>query len=159
MTKLTKPVILVIDSDALTMTATAATLFSCGYEVHCAQNRKTALQAAIEQALDLVVCDVNLRGEDGVAVCEAIREIPDRQDVPVMFVSSSQMPSIISRTFQNGSAFFLKKPFAPQLLIELVDKALWMPHLVKSHVHRPHIPMGAFAKANPAVRQSVVDRG
>ncbi len=156
MNKLSKPVILVIDSDALTMTATAATLHSIGNEVHCAQDRAAARQAASNLELDLIICDVNVGREDGVAICEELRQLPDCSDVPVMFVSSTQMPAVASRCFQNGSAFFIKKPFAPQLLIELVDKALWMPHLIKSHVHRPHIPMSAFGRAAAAVnRQSV----
>ncbi|MEZ6094668.1 MAG: response regulator [Pirellulaceae bacterium] len=155
MNQLPNPVLLVVDSDALTLTATAATLHSLGYEVHCAQDRMAAVQAAKTLALDLIICDVNVGHDDGMSICEDIRNLPDRNDVPVMFISSCQMPAVASRSFQNGSAFFLKKPFAPQLLIDLVDKALWMPHLVKSHVHKPHIPLGAFANNAMPRSQSV----
>jgi CheY-like chemotaxis protein len=146
---LSNPVILVIDSDALTLTATAATLHTRNFEVHCAQNREAATKAASQLPLDLIISDVNLRGEDGVALVEELRAFPDCNDVPIMFISASQLPDVISRTHKHGSSFHLRKPFDPNVMLDLVEKALWMPHLVKSHINRPHIPLGSFA--NPAV--------
>jgi CheY-like chemotaxis protein len=146
MSQLTNPVILVIDSDPITMAETAAALRAGGNDVHGVRSRESALQMAGLLVLDLIICDVNVSGCDGIALCKEIRSLPDRSDVPVLFVSTSQVPSIASRAFQNGSAYFLKKPIAPQLLIDLVEKALWMPHLIKSHVHRPHISFGTFSQ-------------
>lgn len=148
MNGLSNPVVLVIDSNPLTMTATAATLHTRGHEVHCARDRNAALQAARDFPLDLILCDTDLNGEDGIDLVEELRHLPDRNDVPAMFVSATQLPDVILRSHKLGSCFHLRKPFDPNVLLELVDKALWMPHLVKSHVNRPHIPLGAFA--NPA---------
>lgn len=146
---LSNPVILVIDSDALTMTATAATLHTRNFEVHCARDREAAIKAGRSLSLDLIISDVNLRGVDGVALVEELRELPDCCDVPVMFISATQLPDVISRSHKHGSSFHLRKPFDPKVMLDLVEKALWMPHLVKSHINRPHIPMGTFA--NPAL--------
>jgi twitching motility two-component system response regulator PilG len=146
MSGLSQPVILVIDADSLSLTETSTALTSQRYFVSTAGDRESAITAATQLNLDLIICDVNLNGDDGVELCRVIRQLPNCNDVPVMFLSNNQMPSVASRLFSNGSALYLKKPFAVSLLLDLVDKALWMPHLIKSHEHRPHIPMGVFAK-------------
>jgi len=149
---LTSPVILVIDSDPLTMTGIAASLYARQYEIYCAGDCAAAIKAAETLALDLIICDTNLRGEDGVSLVGQLHQIPERADVPVMYLSSAQLPDVILRTHRHGSSYHLRKPIDSKLLLDLVEKALWMPHLVKSHINRPHIPLSAFA--NPGATQS-----
>lgn len=136
-----QPIVLVIDADPVSMLATAATLHAEQFDVHCAQEAGAALQAARQSTIDLIVCDVDLDGASGIDLVLAINELPDRSDVPSLFISSSQMADVVSRRFRSGSALFLRRPFTPKLLVDLADKALWMPHLVKTHIHRPHMPM------------------
>jgi DNA-binding response OmpR family regulator len=126
--------LLVIDADPLTMMGTAAVLDMAGYTCHCARDRQAANKAARAIALDLVICDVNLGGESGLDVCRELRLLPGMQDVPVMFVSASQLPDIVRRSHEAGAAYYLRKPFDPDVLVELVGKALWLPHLVKSRL-------------------------
>ena len=126
-----KATILVVDSDPVLLTGTAAVLHTAGYECHCARDTQGALKAARTLPLDLVICDVLLGGESGLDLCKNLRKLPGCIDVPVMFVSSQQLPDIIRRSYEAGAAYYLRKPFDPEVLIELVSKALWMPHLVK----------------------------
>jgi CheY-like chemotaxis protein len=84
--------------------------------------------------LDLIICDTNLEGESGLELCRDMRQVKGNEDVPVMFVSSSQAPDIIHRAHEAGGAYYLRKPFDPNVLLELVEKALWMPHLVESNL-------------------------
>ena len=130
----TKPQILVVDPDPLTLTAVAAALHLSGYESHCARDSEAALKAALDEQLDLIICDTNLEGESGLELCREIRLMDGNQEVPFMFVSSSQAPDIIHRAHEAGGAYYLRKPFDPEVLLELVEKALWMPHLVESNL-------------------------
>jgi DNA-binding response OmpR family regulator len=141
--------LLVIDSDPLTMMGTAAVLDMAGYACHCARDRQAAVKAARAIALDLVICDVNLGGDSGLDVCRELRLLPGMQDVPVMFVSASQLPDIVRRSHEAGAAYYLRKPFDPDVLVELVGKALWLPHLVKSRLSKPE-PMPQPAR--PPIR-------
>jgi len=129
-------VILVVDEDALTLTGVAATLDMAGYECHCARDAEAALKAARSLSLDLVICDVKVQGESGLELCKELRLEAGNEDVPVLYVSSSQAPDIIRRSHEAGGAYYLRKPFDPDVLIELVGKALWMPHLVQSRISR-----------------------
>ena len=67
-------VILVVDNDPLTLTGVAATLDMAGYECHCARDAEAANKAGRTLNLDLIICDVNLDGENGLDVCREIRE-------------------------------------------------------------------------------------
>ena len=129
-------VILIIDDDAITLTGIAAVLNMSGYECHCARDREAATKAARMLALDLMICDVNVGGESGLALCRDLRHEPGMEEVPVMFMSSAQIPDIVRRSHDAGGAYYLRKPFDPEVLIELVGKALWMPHLVQTRVSR-----------------------
>jgi putative two-component system response regulator len=129
-------IILVIDDDALTLTGTAATLDMAGYEVHCARDAEAARKAARALSLDLIVCDVTIDRESGLELCQELRQENNNSDTPLLFVSSNQAPDIIRRTHDAGGAYYLRKLFDPDVLIELVAKALWMPHLVQSRLQR-----------------------
>ena len=127
-------VILVIDDDALTLTGVAATLDMAGYECHCARDVEAATKAARTLSLDLIICDVMIGATSGLELCSDLRKENKNNDCPVLFVSSNQAPDIIRRTHDAGGAYYLRKPFDPEVLTELVAKALWMPHLVKSRI-------------------------
>ena len=129
-------VILIIDEDAITLTGVAAVLNMSGYECHCARDRNAATKGVRKLALDLIICDVNLGGESGLTLCRDLRCEPGMDEVPVMFMSSAQIPDIVRRSHEAGGAYYLRKPFDPEVLIELVAKALWMPHLVQTRIDR-----------------------
>jgi len=142
-------VILIIDDDAITLTGIAAVLNMSGYECHCARDRAAALKGVRTLMLDLIICDVNLAGESGLALCRELRSEPGMDEVPVMFMSSAQIPDIVRRSHDAGGAYYLRKPFDPEVLIELVGKALWMPHLVQTRYRHVH----AAAETVPAAQR------
>jgi DNA-binding response OmpR family regulator len=135
-----RPVILLIDYDPLLITGMAAVLDREGYECHLARDPDAAVKAARSLELDLIICDVHLGGYSGLALCRELREEHGQAEVPVMFTSSQQLPDVIHRSFDSTGSYYLKKPFEPQLLIELVAQALWMPHLVTSRMATTEAP-------------------
>lgn len=138
MTGLARAVLLVIDADPLSLTATSAVLHCADYEVHCAASREAALKAARDLELDLIVCDLDIGGIEGYSLIDEIRQIPQRSDVSVMYSSACQQPEVIRKSHAQGAVYHLRKPFDPQVLLELADKALWMPHLVRTRIRQPH---------------------
>ena len=151
------PVILVIDHDPLLLTGIAAVLDMQGYEVHIARDPEGAVKAARSLDLDLILCDVNLDSYSGLALCRELREEHGQADVPVMFTSQNQLPDVIHRTFDQSGAYYLRKPFEPNVLIELVNQALWMPHLVASRT--PAKPLATPApNAVPAPLAALAQR-
>jgi CheY-like chemotaxis protein len=146
--------ILVVDSDPLTLMGTAAVLDSAGYACHCVRDRQAALKAAQIIGLDLVICDVKLGGDSGLDLCRELRVLPGMQDVPVMFVSTTQLPDIVRRSHEAGGAYYLRKPFDPDVLVELVGKALWLPHIVQSRLAM-HASAPRIARPSSRMRKTI----
>ncbi|HTN75100.1 MAG TPA: response regulator [Pirellulaceae bacterium] len=153
------PVMLIIDSDPLLLTGMAAVLDMQGFECHLARDPEAAVKAARSLDLDLIICDVNLAGYSGLALCREMREEHGQAEVPVMFTSQQQLPDIIHSTFDETGAYYLRKPFEPSVLIELVNQALWMPHLVQTRVEpRAAAPVPKMVPAPLATREHAAKR-
>ena len=133
MNHLTQPLILVVDDEPAVLDEVAAILAGPGYRCHCCTSAKTAIALAADNTPDLIISDINLEGHSGLEMCERIKENKALEDVPVMFLSGAQVPDVIRRSHAVGGTYYLRKPFDPQVLLELVEKALWMPHLVHGH--------------------------
>ena len=108
-----------------------------------------ALKAVRSLSLDLILCDIDLEGDSGLELCRALRAVPGCQDIPLIIVSAAPAADMVRRAHEAGGAYYLRKPYDPEVLLELVEKALWMPHLVRSRVARPHMlapPLGTPAR-------------
>lgn len=142
MDSLNTPVVMVIDPDALTLTAIAAMLDSAQCEVYCAQDRAAALKGATRLDLDLVVCDEDIDDGQGAGLVSELRQLPGRQDVPIMYMSRHQLPDVISRPCGGGAAYHIRKPVEPRELLKKIDQALYELPLINQHLerkrHRPH---------------------
>lgn len=123
--------ILVVDPDSGSRTQTHEILISDGYACRAVGTFAAAVEAAQEKAPNLLICDVNLGDESGL---DLAAELKDKSDCPVVFFSDSRRSDTVKHARQAGATYFLSKPFDPTVLMELVDKALWMPHLVRRHV-------------------------
>src|ERR1051326_925647 len=108
--------ILIVDEDALSLSSATSSLDAVGHIIYQARDRMTALRIARAEALDLVICDVNLGGDSGLDLSREIRQLPGMQDVPVMFISRTQLPDIVRRSHEAGAAYYLRKPLDPDVL-------------------------------------------
>jgi CheY-like chemotaxis protein len=154
--------ILVVDSNSESLFTMAAILIANHHQVQTARDASHALKMACQDSLDLLITDTRLIDKSGISLVREIRQFPDHADLPVMFVSTNQTPDVIRRTHDTGAAFHLKKPIDPTVLCELVDKALWLPHLVKSHVDQktikmPHVSFAKNPLASPFDTNSSTD--
>jgi CheY-like chemotaxis protein len=125
-----QPIVLVIDDDPDIVASLARILAGAGYRGVCCHDYDGAIETVKETTPDLILSDINLGGESGLKLCEKIKRDMGMSHVPVIFLSGAQIPDIIRRAHEAGGTYYLRKPFDPQVLLELIDKALWMPHLV-----------------------------
>lgn len=129
-----QPLILVVDDEVSVLNEVADVLRRIDYKCHCCSTSEAAVEFARANPLDLIISDINLGGHSGLEMCERIKEDQGLKNVPVMFLSGAQIPDIIRRSHAVGGTYYLRKPFDPEVLVELIDKALWMPHLVENKV-------------------------
>jgi len=134
--------ILIVDSDELSLALIRASLETQDYLAYSAFDCDQALAVAAKEPLDLVICDSDMRPDTGVDVQTLIRSVPKNSAVPFMFTSCSQKPDVISRRCDDRNVFFVRKPFEHEAFVELVQYAMWMPNLIRSHIEKMHIRQG-----------------
>jgi CheY-like chemotaxis protein len=123
--------ILAIDDEEDVLVQIASIARQAGYACRCASDAQSACEAMQQTTPDLIISDINLAGQSGLAVCEQIKQQAGHCEVPVMFLSASQGPDIIRRADAAGGTYYLRKPFDAPVLLQLVEKARLMPHLVQ----------------------------
>jgi DNA-binding response OmpR family regulator len=130
-----RPVVVVVDDDPLMLTGIAAILTKAGYECHMARDCTAALKAARNLAPDLMILDVELGQENGLELGHYMKADGQLREISILFLSASQAADIVERTRAAGGDYYLARPFDPKVLIEVVDRALWMPHLVNNNLN------------------------
>lgn len=127
----TSTTILIIDDETSAIDDVAHALRLTDYACQWATSADEAMDCVRRGVPDLVISDIDLAGTSGLELSERLRELPGMAEVPVIFVSGAQIPNIVRQARSAGAVYFVRKPFDPDVLIELVDKALWMPHLLR----------------------------
>jgi len=116
--------ILVVDDDPDIRALIEAVLETAGYEVALAADGKAALNKLKRRAYDLVVLDIMMPGMSGYEVLEQIRAMPSRASTPVIVVTAKHEPGGVMREVKGGVLDHLAKPFMPEELEEVVQRAL-----------------------------------
>lgn len=147
MKQISQATILVVDRDVESLLSIASTLVTQNHRVVNAQDAESAVAIANHEPLDLLITDIRLGSWSGLELLDVIRQQPEKIDLPVMFVSAHQTPGVIRRRHPSGDAFHLKKPIDADVLAELVDRALWMPHLIRNHIEQETVKQPHFTIA------------
>ena len=122
-----RPLVLVVDGEQDVLDKMTTLLGEAGFGCRCCTTAEAAAAAARTTLPDLIICDLHLGGESGLETCQRIKQYPGLEHVPVMFLSAAQLPDVISHSHVAGGSYCLRKPLAPEVMIELIDQALAAP--------------------------------
>jgi CheY-like chemotaxis protein len=114
--------VLAINDHPETLTEIARILHRVGYGCQRASDMESAAAAMQQTVPDLIVADVTLGGHSGQSFCDELKRRCDLEDVPVMYLSSTQTPDIIRRADLHGGTYYLRKPFDAPVFFELIEK-------------------------------------
>jgi CheY-like chemotaxis protein len=129
-----QPLILVVDDEQAVLEQVSVALNDSGFLYYCCMTPEAAIAAAALIQPDLILADTNLHGVSGLETCERIKQQPAAANVPVMFLSAAQTPDIIRRSDGLHGTYYVRKPFDPDVLVELIDKALGRSRLAAATV-------------------------
>jgi PAS domain S-box-containing protein len=104
------PLVLVVDDDMTIRLLTRESLEQTGLQVEEAEDGASALSAFKELQPDLVLLDIDLPDVDGFTVCEAIREMPDGNQTPIVMITGADDIESINRAYEVGATDFVIKP-------------------------------------------------
>lgn len=126
--------ILIVDDDPEILDEVTRVIRQSGYTCHPMDSADAARKHAARILPDLIISDIDLDGESGLELCHELKEEESLANIPVIFLSGAEIPNIIRRAHAAGGMYYVRKPFDPTVLADLIEKALWMPHLVSNRV-------------------------
>lgn len=142
------PRVLVIDDQRIPRMAVAGMLEEARYDVDTAQSGPAGLDAAREQAPDVIVLDVYMPDMDGFEVVRRLKQDPATEPIPVVFLTAER-PSdeLIVRGLEAGAYDFLSKDCSRAELLARVA--------VMSRIKRAHDEMAALARISDTLIQTL----
>jgi DNA-binding response OmpR family regulator len=114
--------VLVVDDDRALRHAITALLQAAGYRTDQAGDGPEALDKLRQQAVDLMLLDIGLPGMSGLDVLAHARatQSPPR----VVMMTADDTPEALLRSFRGQAHWFVRKPFPPARIVEVVNDVL-----------------------------------
>ncbi|MFB6277786.1 MAG: diguanylate cyclase domain-containing protein [Halothece sp.] len=95
-----------------------------GYKVHLASDGELVLNNIYEDPPDLILLDIRLSGIDGYEVCYRLKNNPNTQHIPIIFLSFLEDAKIKVKAFQVGGCDYITKPFQEEEVIARIENHL-----------------------------------
>ena len=115
--------ILIADDDPHTVRVMSMWLKRHGHTVLEARDGVEALQVLDNEAVGLIISDINMPSLDGLALLKAVRE-ERALDVPFLMLSSRCDQAALARWMEPYRAQLSPKPFVPSRLVADVERML-----------------------------------
>jgi predicted signal transduction protein with EAL and GGDEF domain/ActR/RegA family two-component response regulator len=125
--------VLIVDDAADVRQLAHMSLAAFGFEVHEAEDGRTALEMARAIQPDCVVLDLNLPDMAGSAVCRALRHDPATRGCTVVMLTAEGSAGEKVEAFSMGADEYIVKPFSPRDLATRIRAA--MRHRQAQRVH------------------------
>ncbi|QSZ42027.1 response regulator [Sulfurimonas aquatica] len=103
--------ILVIDDSSLVRKQIEMILKVRNYQLYLAQTAQDGLDMLENSEIDLVILDLELPDIPGLKVLQRIKNNPEHCALPVMILSGTNDPDLISSVLKGGASDFVHKPF------------------------------------------------
>ena len=88
-----------------------------GYQINIAQNGLQALDIVKAMPPDLILLDIMMPEMDGFETCKRLKENPETEDIPVIFLTAKVEMEDIIKGFKVGAVDYLTKPFNMEELL------------------------------------------
>ena len=94
------------------------------YDIAVAMDGESALEAVEEEPPDLILLDIMMPDMDGYEVCKRLKDNPETEDIPVIFLSALTEADEKQKGLKLGAVDFLTKPFSPSVIQDKVKQHL-----------------------------------
>jgi putative two-component system response regulator len=120
----TKQVILIVDDTPDNITLLSA-LLKDKYKIKIATNGLKALHiASIDPSPDLILLDVMMPEMDGYETCKRLKENPQTNQIPVIFLTAKSQVSDEEMGLKLGAVDYISKPVSPPIVLARVATQL-----------------------------------
>lgn len=116
--------ILVVEDNPANLELMRYLLEASGYALAIATDGEGALEAALRQRPDLVICDIHLPDIDGFEVLRRLRALPGLASIAVVAVTALAMVGDRDRILAAGFTQYVSKPIEPESFVQQVESLL-----------------------------------
>lgn len=117
----TRPHLLLVDDEAAIREPLGAYLQRAGFRVSEAPNAAEARKVLAGSAIELVILDIMMPGEDGLSLCRSIRE---QGEMPVILLTARTEETDRIVGLEMGADDYVLKPFSPRELVARIKTIL-----------------------------------
>src|SRR5580700_8646431 len=121
MSETIQPHILVVDDDAQIRALLEEYLRDNGLRASVAANGSDMSRILADEAIDLVILDLRLAGEDGMAIARTLR---DSSAIPIVMLTGVRDEADRVMGLELGADDYLTKPFSPRELLARIRSVL-----------------------------------
>lgn len=115
-----RPLVLVVDDQAVNVRLITALLSQQGYATISAMSGEDGVAKASAEHPDLMLLDVRMPGLDGFGVLRELRATPATADLPIIFLTADDDRENLIRGFSAGVNDYVTKPFVARELLARV---------------------------------------
>ena len=116
--------VLVVEDDELLVKVLERLLMVSGFDVWSAPDGESALELVRDARPDVVILDGRLPGMHGFELLRRLKELPELEHIPVIFLTAQDLEEDIVRALSMGATDYVVKPFKPKELVARVFRAL-----------------------------------
>jgi len=124
--------ILVVDDEEIVCHSCERILTDAGHEVDYVMDSTAALEKVSEKTYDAVVLDIMMPKISGLDILQGIKE--EHPDVDVIMVTGLSQIETAVLSMKMGAFDYLSKPFDPDELVMVVDRAMERRRLIRENL-------------------------
>ncbi|QDI04888.1 EAL domain-containing response regulator [Xanthomonas cerealis pv. cerealis] len=116
--------ILIVEDDRSQALFAQSVLHGAGMQAQVEMQAEGVQQAIAEYRPDLILMDLHMPGLDGMRLTALIRQQPQQQLLPIVFLTGDPDPELQYEVLDSGADDFLTKPIRPRHLIAAVSNRI-----------------------------------
>ena len=109
--------VLVVEDNSASLDLMVYLLKAFGHTPLSASDGLEGIEVARREVPDLILCDIQLPGADGVEVCRQLKQNLDLQNIPLVAITAYAMVGDREKMLSAGFDGYLSKPINPQTFI------------------------------------------
>lgn len=133
--------VLIVEDDRAQALFAQSVLHGAGMHAQVQMQAEGVQQAILDYRPDLILMDLHMPGLDGMRLTALIRQQPQHQLLPIVFLSGDADPELEYEVLDNGADDFLTKPIRPRHLIAAVSNRIRRARQQAQQGHAEAVPL------------------
>lgn len=123
------PTVLIVDDTSFTLLTLSDLLNTYNYRVLTAESGEAALELLKKQIPHLILLDIMMPGVDGFEMCQLLKNNPQTQEIPIIFMTAVSDVNSKIKGFKLGAVDYITKPFNSEEVLARIQNHISIRHM------------------------------